>query len=302
MLNGIHFLLTYACPFECDHCFLYCTPKEQDVFTLKQIRQVLDDAAKIESMEWIYFEGGEAFLYYPLMVEGLRLARDKGYKTGIVTNCYWATTEEDAELWLKPVREAGIDDLSLSDDAYHQGDADEQANTARKALRAAQKLNMPVSAICIDQPKVESSAAGDKSKGQPVIGGGAMMRGRAADKLTEGQPLSPYHLFTSCPHEELRHPERLHVDPLGHVHICQGISMGNMWDRPLSEMVGNYRAENHPICGPLIEGGPALLAKTYDIEAAPEYVDACHFCFLTRRALIDRFPQYLAPRHVYGLE
>jgi MoaA/NifB/PqqE/SkfB family radical SAM enzyme len=28
-MNGIHFLLTYTCNFECDHCFLYCGPKSQ---------------------------------------------------------------------------------------------------------------------------------------------------------------------------------------------------------------------------------------------------------------------------------
>ena len=29
MLTGIHFILTYTCNFECDHCFLYCSPKSK---------------------------------------------------------------------------------------------------------------------------------------------------------------------------------------------------------------------------------------------------------------------------------
>ena len=78
--------------------------------------------------------------------------------------------------------------------------------------------------------------------------------------------------------------------------------MGNMWKRPLSALATEYRAESHPICGPLAEGGPALLAKQYDADHEEEYVDECHLCYLTRRALIDKFPEYLAPRQVYGLE
>ena len=69
MLNGIHFILTYACNYTCDHCFLYCGPNSQGTFTLTQIKQILDEAVKIGSIEWIYFEGGEPFLYYPIMIE-----------------------------------------------------------------------------------------------------------------------------------------------------------------------------------------------------------------------------------------
>ena len=55
-------------------------------------------------------------------------------------------------------------------------------------------------------------------------------------------------------------------------------------------------------CGPLSRGGPVALAKEYGVELDAEFVDECHYCTLVRRALIDRFPQYLAPRQVYGLE
>lgn len=77
--------------------------------------------------------------------------------------------------------------------------------------------------------------------------------------------------------------------------------MGNMWETPLSMLVKNYDADSHAICGPLLRGGPALLAKEYGVEHEDEYVDECHFCYLLRLALIDRFPQVLAPRQVYGL-
>lgn len=129
-----------------------------------------------------------------------------------------------------------------------------------------------------------------------------MFRGRAADKLVSGLPTRPWEELTQCPYEDLRDPGRVHLDPFGHVHLCQGLSMGNMWGTPLSSLVQGYDPDLHPVCGPLLEGGPALLARRYEIEHDEEYVDECHMCYTVRLALLDRFPQYIAPRQVYGLD
>ncbi len=300
MLTGIHFLLTYTCTFECDHCFLYCGPHAKGTFTLNQLRLVLKELTKIETIDTVLFEGGEPFLFYPLMLEGIRTARELGFKTGTVSNAYWATAVEDAELWLQPLCRLEISDLSLSDDLYHHDE--ENDNPAKMARTAARKLGMPVSTICIEKPTIKTGGDGRQGKGEHVIGGGAMFKGRAVEKLTEGLPKRPCGEFTTCPHENLEDPKRVHVDSFGHVHLCQGLSMGNLWETPLSELVKNYDASAHPICGPLIRGGPALLAKEYDVKHEDKYVDECHFCYLVRLALIDRFPQYLTPRQVYGLE
>ena len=300
MLTGIHLLLTYTCNYECDHCFLYCGPHAEGTFTLEQLRVALDQAEKMGSVDIIYFEGGEPFLYYPLMVEGMRMAGDRGFQTGIVTNAYWATTEEDAELWLRPLVEREVADLSLSDDDFHHGAGEE--NPAKRASRAARRLGIPTDSICIDQPTVETGLDRQQEKGRPVIGGGAMFRGRAVEKLVEGLPTRPWEELTRCPYEDLAEPGRVHLDPFGHVHLCQGLSMGNMREIPLATLAYNYDPDSHPICGPLLEGGPALLAKQYAVQHEEEYVDECHFCYSLRLALLDRFPQYLAPRQVYGLD
>jgi hypothetical protein len=64
----------------------------------------------------------------------------------------------------------------------------------------------------------------------------------------------------------------------------------------------NYDVNKHPVCGPLFKGGPAELARMYDLLTEGEYVDECHFCFMIRSALIDKFPQYIGPKQVYGLK
>ena len=299
MLNGIHFLLSYMCNYECDHCFLYCSPSSKGTFTLKQIRQVLDEAVKIETVEWIYWEGGEPFLYYPLMLEGMKLAKERGFKNGIVTNSYWATNAEDAELWLEPISKMGIADFSVSDDTFHYENSSE--NLSKYAHIAADKLNLPIGAITIEEPIIGTGLDKEQEKGTPVIGGGAMFRGRAVDTLIQGLPKRRWDLLRECPHEDLIGLGRVHVDCFGNTQICQGLSIGNFWETPLSELVSEYSPEEHPICGPLIKGGPTGLVKEYNLDHEKEYVDECHLCYLARKALMEKFPQFLGPRQVYGL-
>jgi hypothetical protein len=128
-----------------------------------------------------------------------------------------------------------------------------------------------------------------------------LFKGRAAEKLTETLPRRRSEEFTTCPHEDLEAPERVHVDCYGTVHLCQGLSMGNMWQTPLSELMEGYDARRHPIAGPLVRGGPIELAKECGLELRDEFVDECHCCYTLRKKLAGRFPEYLAPRQVYGL-
>jgi len=286
MLTGIHFLLTYACTYECDHCFLHSGPFREGTFTIDRLRKALIQIKDVKAIDNVYFEGGEPFLYYPLMLAGIRMARDMGLDAGIVTNAYWATSVEDAKIWLKPLQDLGISDLSISDDYYHYGEVKE--NLAKNALKAARKLKMPAATICIERPNPDSSD-------------GPMYKGRAAEKLTEGLPTKSWQEFTECPHEDLEHPARVHLDCFGNLHVCQGICIGNIWQEPLSEIIRSYQPHSHPICGPLIAGGPARLAEVYSVPHQDQYVDACHFCYLVRKSLLDRFPQYLAPKSVYGI-
>jgi hypothetical protein len=229
----------------------------------------------------------------------MRLAKQRGFKNGIVTNSYWATDTDDAELWLKPISELGIADFSVSDDAFHY--EDDAENLSKYATNAAKKLVMPTGAINIEKPTVTTGMEKDQEKGTPVIGGGAMFRGRAVDTLIEGLPKRKWDNLKECPYEDLIGLGRVHVDCFGNTQICQGLSIGNFWEKPFSELISEYSPEEHPICGPLIKGGPTQLVKEYNLEHEEEYVDECHLCYLARKALMAKFPQYLGPPQVYGL-
>ena len=72
-LTGLHLLLTYQCTFECDHCFVWGSPFQTGVMTLKQIGEILHQGEALGSITSIYFEGGEPFLYHPILVKGVEI-------------------------------------------------------------------------------------------------------------------------------------------------------------------------------------------------------------------------------------
>ncbi len=296
-LTSLHFFLTYKCLYECEHCFLYCGPGARGTFTLDQLKSALDQACEA-GVSSVHFEGGEPFLFYPLLLEALRLARDRGLEAGLVTNAYWATSERDAELWLRPLVELGLSAVSISDDTFHSEDP--ASGPARKARTAAERLGLPVGAICIEPPVAQPVPSKDGTGA--VVGGDVLFKGRAADALTAGLPRRSYRCFDECPHEDLARPSRVHLDSFGNVFVCQGISIGSIWETPLKDLVAQYRPEEHPVVGPLLRGGPAALAEEHGLPDGESYVDHCHLCFLTRKKLLDSFPDTLCPRQVYGEE
>jgi len=295
-LTGLHFLLTYQCNLECDHCFAWGSPWQVGTMRLKDVRNILNQAVDLGTVNSIYFEGGEPFLYYATLLKGVQEAADRGFQVGIVTNGYWATSIEDAIVNLRPFSGL-IQDLSVSSDLFHWSEDREQQ--AKNAASAADGLGIPSGFISIAHP---DAAAATAAEGQLPLGESSVMyRGRAAEKLALGADKASWDLYTECPYENLQDPGRVHVDPLGNLHICQGISLGNLHKTSLKEICESYDPEEHPITGPLIKGGPAFLVEYYGLEHEKAYADACHLCCESCRSLRDQFPEFLLPDQMYGV-
>jgi Radical SAM superfamily len=295
-LTGLHFLLTYQCNSECDHCFVWGGPRQTGVMTLEHVRNALRQAQGLGSITSIYFEGGEPFLYYPILLKAVQEAADMGFEVGLVSNAYWAITPEDALEWLRPF--AGLlQDLSVSSDLYHYSEP--ISRQSRNATQVANSLGIPIGTISVAQAENVSAIS---AIGQlPLDESGVMYRGRAADKLAPRVPWKSWAQFTECPHEDLREPGRVHLDPFGNLHICQGISIGNLFQSPLSEICAHFEPEAHPITGPLLAGGPTELVRRYGLPHAEAYADACHLCYTARLDLRSHFPDFLLPDQMYGV-
>jgi Radical SAM superfamily len=293
-LTGLHFLLTYRCTSECDHCFVWGSPNQTGVFTLAAVEDALDQARDLGTIEWIFFEGGEPFLFHPVLVRGVQAAAARGFRVGVVTNGYWATTTADARAWLEPLS-GQLHSLSVSTDELHY--EERVSPEARNVLEACQALGIPADMIICELP---ARVGSEPRHGEPVEGGAIMYRGRAAVKLAAQAPTAAWDTFDECPHEDLEEPGRVHLDPLGNLHLCQGLLLGNLFTQPLKEIVHGYRPTQHPIVGPLLQGGPAELVRRYDADHRQAYADACHLCYETRLALRPQFGRVLGPGQMYG--
>ena len=283
-ISGLHVLLTYQCTLECDHCFVWGSPRQRGTLPLQKVEHILQQAREA-GVERIYFEGGEPFLFYAILVESVKIAAGMGFHVGVVTNAYWALSVPDAVESLKPL--AALENLSISTDLYHS--EERVSATAQNAVAAAKWLHIPTRCISIQQPEREDKA-------EDVI----MYRCRAARNVAPGARNANWQEFNECPPEDLREPGRVHLDPFGNLHICQGLIIGNLFERPLREICETYSPDLHPICGPLLSGGPAALVTEYNVPHSDSYADACQLCYESRLTLRPRFPELLGPDAMYG--
>lgn len=278
MINALHLLITYQCTRECPHCFAWAGPVGPTM-TAEQVTEFIE-AAVAAGVEKIAFEGGEPFLYYPILAHGVRLAQERGLGATAVTNGFWAVSERDARRWLAPLAELGPLGLAISTDDYHGGS--EEARRADVAAHAARQMGI--------EPMIFRTSIEN-----------VMFRGRAAQQLTDSATRSAPAEFTTCPHESLLEPDRIHMDAEGFLHLCQGLCPGRSADGDLQDLLDRKNLERHPIVGPLASGGPAALLDAFDLNLTGTYADACHLCYRAREALRPHFPEYLGPDRVYGV-
>ena len=296
-LEGVHFLLTYKCNLECDHCFVWSSPEAEGTFRLEQVRNVLKEAKKLKTVDYISIEGGEPFLYYPVMVKAVEEAVDLGFHVEILSNCYWATCYEDAVEWLIPIAEAKNVELTLSSDLYH-GDS-WVIREVENAVRAAKTLGIKTGILAVKCPHADVPCP-SQIEGVKVDLWELMYKGRAFSKLTEKASKKPWREFTKCPYEDFTKQERVHIDPFGYVHVCQGISIGNAWQEPFSKIIEEFNPYENPILEPLIRGGPVALVEKFNLPHDEFYADACHLCYAARLLLRNRYPEILTPNQMYG--
>lgn len=294
-LTGLHLLITYRCTYACDHCFVWGSPDLQETMTVEQLGIAIDQAAELGTVDMVYFEGGEPTLAYPILLEAAARVRSHGLEVGLVTNCFWATSPEDAELWLRPFAALGISDLSLSSYPY-SGEKGLPPIRLRNALQAARRLRLPGEVLRVGAGRLPDELETDQGDAADI-----RFRGRAAVELAPAAARFLPSMLTSCPHEDLGDPGRVHLGADGELQVCQGLSAGNAWREGLRTVVERYDPLAMPIFRDLLAGGPWALAQAAGLEPLRSlYADECHLCYEVRSRLRERFPRMLAPAVCYG--
>jgi organic radical activating enzyme len=111
--------VTYTCPLACAHCCFSSSPKSRERLdpglVIDTIRN-LDQTA----IEMVCFTGGEPFLLGDHLVEFVKLATERGFKTRVVTSAYFGRTPKAATQRMEKIAAAGLKELSISWDDFHE--------------------------------------------------------------------------------------------------------------------------------------------------------------------------------------
>lgn len=281
-LAGIHFLMTYSCSAECDHCFVWCSPRQGGPVSMGQIDAFLAELQSVPQIKSLCGEGGEPFLFTRELMHLLRRGKALGYDVGALTNAFWAVSDEAARRVLAPFAKAGLASLGISTDCWHARAVPPER--VERALRICAELG-------IESSKMVTEADG------------VMFRGRAGSRLSSFAPeLKPWQELTECGKETLAEPGRVHLDRYGGLHLCQGLLMGD----PASGIAGvirAYDASEHPVVRLLADGGPRKLAEEAmqdGFRPRSMYAGGCHLCYDARKFLRRRWPELLGPDEMYG--
>jgi len=278
-LTSVHFLISYGCSAECDHCFIWGTPRRDSGMTIDLVDEFLAEIVPLGTVTSVCAEGGESFTRYPVLLHLMRRGTELGMGVSALTNAYWAMSREEAERRIAELMAAGMSSLGISTDQWH-------------------RRNIPVERVELLLDVCEK--AGLASSRMETTPDGVMFRGRAAERLAPGRPTKPPEELTRCPHEQLAAPSRVHLDCYGKLHLCQGLAMGT--GSP-AKAVRDYDPSSHPVIRYLLNGGPYALARHaadlgFGIESG--YADACLLCYRARLFLRARYPDLLGPDEMYG--
>lgn len=96
------------------------SPERNETLNWEQLEPMLTQALEQLKLGVVIFAGGEPTLLGETLLKAIRLCKQHGVGTRIVTNAYWAGTPKAALERLKALREAGLDELNISTDDYHQ--------------------------------------------------------------------------------------------------------------------------------------------------------------------------------------
>ena len=113
-------LASYNCSAACEHCCFQSHPGIKQRLTLAQIKEFIQDASRLPSIELVAFSGGECFVLGKDLDEAVLYATSLGIRTRCVTNGYWAYTRVSAKRRLGTLARNGLKEINVSTGDFHQ--------------------------------------------------------------------------------------------------------------------------------------------------------------------------------------
>lgn len=86
--SNIEIVVTSRCNIKCRHCIYDCQPFSTEKLSKFVIKDLIRQAATLNSVKSMVFTGGEAFLEYSSLIESIALCEELGLEASAVTNGY----------------------------------------------------------------------------------------------------------------------------------------------------------------------------------------------------------------------
>ena len=302
-LTAAGLLVTDWCPARCRHCYVGSRPDRSAWMSVASAAAHLAALAQLGvPAEGIHIGGGEPFGDVDRLLAIVRAAADAGLAgIGYVETCgFWATSDTLIRDRLRALVDAGMRQLAISADPYHQEFV--PPDRVRRLYEVACEVLGPGGVRArrwkwLQAPRDVSTLLNDERRRlfkEFLARYPERMTGRAAVHLAPLLNRSPMEeVPVKVCRASLLESGHVHVLPGGEVYpgTCAGLVLGRATpDRPLDALVRTWRTAESPRVARLASGGPrALLPEAEACGFLPDpagYADACHLCWTLRRHLV----------------
>lgn len=159
---------THKCTSSCENCCFGCNPQIDYIMDYHIVTKYIDEAiAEYPTIQILVLTGGECFLLGDDLVRIIHYATCKGLKTRVVTNCYWAKTYQSALNRLKPLVNAGLNEINFSTGDDHAKFVNPE-NIINAAL-ASNELGIQTIVISVESPE-DAGLTSLYFKNHPILG------------------------------------------------------------------------------------------------------------------------------------
>lgn len=314
--------MSYRCQYACKHCLYNCGPRWRDWMSPGTLREALTATKAWRHRFRIHLTGGEPFLNFPLLLEGVKTAARLGIPQYVETNAGWCIREEDVTEKFSTLRDAGLNAILISCSPFHAEKIPpiRTLRAIKTALRIFGRENvivyLPHCVELIQLFDVDETTPleryverfGLAKAGQVLWDGyGIIPGGRSGYRLghlTQKRPAATFKR-ENC-FSEIIFAHHSHFDLYGNYisWFCGGLTIGD-W-HGLTEILEDFSASRFPpLIAILIKSGPfglfGMATREYGYRERPDgYAGKCHLCVDVRRHLSQQgdFAE-LRPREFY---
>lgn len=117
--SAVGLMLTDRCTANCSVCCFKCSPRCNHEIDKQHAINFIKSTEGIPSINTIAFTGGEALLCEETLTELVSLSSTIGKQSTLITNAFWATSEQSAYAKLIELQEVGISEIGVSYDEFH---------------------------------------------------------------------------------------------------------------------------------------------------------------------------------------